>query len=183
MRASAPIAGSRGCHDGQGIRRALPAAGAISASGAHRYARAEMDAPAKAALMDCRGPAGSVDGNNGGRIVPHRRYRSGPRVAATAGSYPMGVASRHRLLAVRTAARSHRVSGRSRQCYSPSQPAGARGRREPHPSLHLIRLYIGGNPRGGDERTKHARLANSLRSGRLSKATSLAPAAMHRRFA
>jgi len=177
VRASAPIAGSRGCHDGQGIRRALPAAGAISASGAHRYARAEMDAPAKAALMDCRGPAGSVDGNNGGRIVPHRRYRSGPRVAATAGSYPMGVASRHRLLAVRTAARSHRVSGRSRQCYSPSRPAGGAV------GESLIRLYTGGNPRGGDERTKHARLANSLRSGRLSKATSLAPAAMHRRFA
>ena len=33
------------------------------------------------------------------------------RGRATAGSYPMGLASRHRLRAVRTAARGHRVSG------------------------------------------------------------------------
>jgi hypothetical protein len=77
----APFSGSRGRHDGQRIRRALPASGVISASGVHRYAQPEMDAPAKAALLDCRRPAGSDNGNNGERIAPLRLCGSGPRVA------------------------------------------------------------------------------------------------------
>jgi hypothetical protein len=134
---SAPFAGSKGRHDGQRIRRALPASDAISASGIHRYARAEMVAPSKVALMDCRGPTESDDGNNADGIAPYRRYRSGSGFAATAGSDPMDLASRHRLLAASDRGPESPSFGMI-ATMSFTVSTGGRGRRESHPPRGIM---------------------------------------------